>query len=282
MGESIQSLIAKGISSLINLSETPELDCEMLLCRALKKDRSFLRTWPERSLNSEQSQLFYKLLELRAQGTPIAYLMGTREFWSREFYVDPSVLIPRPDTECLIEISLDIIQQNNCKSLLDLGTGSGAIAITLAAESPSSRVTAVDISQAATSLAEKNATKLGIHNVNFLVSDWFSKIQPQFFDLIVSNPPYISPDDPHLTSGDLRFEPIGALMSQDNGLADIETIIEKAPAFLASGARLIIEHGYNQHLNVQQIFRKHGYTSVKTYYDLSNHPRVTLGTWQHK
>lgn len=278
-GSTLQSLLDRASRQLGAASETATLDAEVLLCHCLSKNRSFLRAWPEHQPSAEQAAQFQCLVEQRAQGTPIAYLTGEREFWSRQFKVAPEVLIPRPDTELLIELSLARLPIGRPGRIIDLGTGSGIIAITLAAERPLLRVTATDISAAALAIAEHNAAQLNTHNVSFLLSNWFENIGTTGFDLVISNPPYIDAHDPHLRQGDLRFEPQSALISAENGLHDIQVLAEQARSYLVDGGHLLIEHGYNQQSEVQAIFAKLHYQDVTTHLDLSGNPRVTSGIW---
>lgn len=274
---SIKSVLAKAAATLTSISDSALLDAEVLLCLALDKPRSYLRAWPDKPLQPAQLTAFTALLEQRQQGTPIAYITGNREFWSREFQVGPEVLIPRPDTELLIELSLKLIPLDQPCNIIDLGTGSGIIAITLAAERPQAHISATDFSQAALDIARRNADKHRISNIEFYRSDWFKGIPQHAFNLIISNPPYIAEDDPHLHQGDLRFEPQTALSAPEQGLADISIIATAARNYLAPNGHLLIEHGYNQQQPVQALFQALHYDQVKTYTDLSGQPRATYG-----
>lgn len=275
----IQTALNQAIAQLQHLSESATLDAEVLLCHCLGKSRSFLRAWPDKSLTNEQAEQFWHLIKQRQQGQPIAYLTGEREFWSRSFMVSPDVLIPRPDSELLIEISLRLFSPLQTGNILDLGTGSGILGITLAAERPLAKVMATDISRAALQIALANAKQLGVSNINFLRSSWFEAIAEKAFDLILSNPPYIPADDPHLQQGDVRFEPLSALVSADNGLQDIRILADEARSHLIPGGHLLIEHGYNQLGAVQDIFNAFNYQQIATHHDLSGNPRVTSGVW---
>jgi release factor glutamine methyltransferase len=255
------------------------LDAEILLCQALNQSRSHLRAWPDKQLQPEQIKAFKALLAQRRQGTPIAYITGNREFWSRDFQVSPDVLIPRPDTELLIELSLKLIPADEPVKVIDLGTGSGIIAITLAAERPHAHISATDFSLAALRIAQVNAEKHRINNIQFYHSNWFADVPDTQFDLIVSNPPYIAEDDVHLQQGDVRFEPQSALSAPEQGLADIRTIAGAARNYLKPGGHLLIEHGYNQQQQAQTLFKDLHYDNVQTYKDLSGQPRVTHGQW---
>lgn len=220
---------------------------------------------------------FETLLARRIQGEPIAHILGKREFYGREFLVTPDTLIPRPDTEILVETALERIPADQSCSILDLGTGTGAIGITLALERPLANVTVLDYSEAALAVAKENVQRLSAHNVTTLHSNWFGAVQGQRFDIIVSNPPYIETADPHLQQGDLRFEPITALASGADGLDDIRKIVTNAPDYLLAKGWLILEHGYNQGSAVRAIFSAHRFIDIHTVQDLAGHERVTLG-----
>jgi len=273
----IKSLLANAASTLAHHSDSPVLDAEVLLCFVLNKPRSYLRAWCDNTLTDQQQAAFDALVKQRQQGTPIAYLTGTREFWSRDFKVTPDVLIPRPDTELLIELSLALIPCNQAVKLIDLGTGSGIIAVTLAAERPNAQVTAVDASLAALAVAQHNAQQHQLTNIEFYSSDWFANVPKTLFDLVISNPPYIDSGDEHLQQGDVRFEPKTALIANNQGLSDIEIIANKARSYLKPQGHLLIEHGYNQALQVQAIFNALHYDKVQSYQDLSGQFRVTYG-----
>ncbi len=274
----IQSALTTATDRLSDISQTAQLDAEVLLCHVLGKDRCHLRAWPEKTLTEQELANFLNTVELRAQTAPIAYITGRREFWSREFIVSPDVLIPRPDTELLIELSLKLISTNEPIKLIDQGTGSGVIAITLAAERPMSRVIAVDQSAKALEIAHSNAERHQIGNVSFRQSDWFENINDSDFDLVISNPPYIAAEDPHLKQGDVRHEPKNALISADHGLEDIAILARQSLQHLRPGGHLLIEHGYNQGDAVQAIFNQYGYCNIANHTDLSGNPRVTSGT----
>ncbi len=277
--QNIHRLLASAAELLVPSSETALLDAEVLLCHCLNKNRSFLRAWPEHQPTSRQIADYRHLIEKRRQGIPVAYLTGHREFWSRNFLVCPDVLIPRPDSELLVELSLECLPAGPACKIIDLGTGSGILAITLAAERPTADVIATDLSPAALTVAKLNAERLSTHNVRFLQSHWFDAVPEQEFDLVISNPPYIAEDDPHLQQGDVRFEPDGALVSAENGLKDIRLIAEQARGHLKNGGHLLVEHGYNQQVEVQAIFEALNYRKVETHADLSGNPRVTSGIW---
>jgi release factor glutamine methyltransferase len=275
----IKFVLEEAANILVSCSDSALLDAEVLLCLVLDKQRSYLRAWPDKPLQPEQINSFSTLLKERQKGIPIAYITGNREFWSRDFHVTPDVLIPRPDTELLIELSLKLIPANRPFRIIDLGTGSGIIAVTLAAERPHVLVSATDVSLAALHIARFNANKHRTDNIQFYQSDWFGNVPDGKFNLIVSNPPYVAKDDSHLQQGDIRFEPQTALCAAEQGLGDIKIIAGTARKRLEYGGHLLIEHGYNQQQQVQTIFKDFHYANVQTYADLSGQPRVTYGQW---
>ncbi len=258
-------------------SDSAALDAEVLLCLVLQKQRSYLRAWPDLELPTDLALQYWALIKQRQQGMPVAYLTGYREFWSRDFQVTPDVLIPRADTELLIELCLALIPTDKSCKIIDLGTGSGIIAITLAAERPLAALTGTDFSLSALAIAKMNAEQHQIPNIQFYQSDWFAKVSDDDFYIIVSNPPYIAEDDEHLNLGDLRFEPRSALSAAESGLRDISIIIHAAYPRLISGGYLLIEHGYDQQQQVQTLFKECHYQHVQTVNDLAGLPRVTYG-----
>jgi len=276
----IKSALAEAANALATSSDSPVLDAEVLLCMTLGKQRSYLRAWPERTLTSNESNTFWSLIQKRQQGIPVAYITGTREFWSRDFSVTPDVLIPRPDTELLVELSLKLIPTDKPTRIIDLGTGSGIIAITLAMERPYAQISASDFNEPALRIALQNADRQHIDCIKYYLSNWFADIPDIKFDLIISNPPYIAENDQHLNQGDVRFEPRSALIAEHEGLGDINTICDGARKHLEPGGYLLIEHGYQQQQQVQAIFKKFAYKHVQTHTDLSGQPRVTYGQWQ--
>lgn len=274
----IDSILVLATQRLSKTSDSALLDAEVLLCYVLGKTRSYLRAWPEKELVLEEQKHFEQLLMQREQGVPIAYITGYREFWSRNFKVTPDVLIPRPDTELLVELSLSLIENKSGVRIIDLGTGSGAIAITLAAERLDIDVTAIDDSEQALAVARQNALTHQADNIRFIHSNWFAEVpSDNKFDLIISNPPYIAPQDPHLSQGDLRFEPKKALVASNQGLEDIRNICRYAKKYLANQGMLLIEHGFDQKVEVQEIFALFSYDNINTHKDLSGNPRVTIG-----
>ncbi|GMR16514.1 MAG: peptide chain release factor N(5)-glutamine methyltransferase [Gammaproteobacteria bacterium] len=272
----IAQLIDDSIKQLEAVSDSARLDTELLLCSILKKDRSFLRAWPEYEIDPQQLNAFQQLLKQRLQGMPIAHILGERGFWSLNLKVTPDTLIPRPDTEKLVELALAMIPDNTPWQILDLGTGTGAIALSIAKEKPACHVTATDQSAAALGLAKQNAELNQVSNTSFVQSNWFAELQNQAFDMIVSNPPYIKEHDPHLIKGDVRFEPITALSSGEDGLNDIRTIINNSQAHLNAKGALLIEHGYDQAEAVCALLNNAGFATVEDVKDDSGNPRVAV------
>lgn len=260
------------------VSDTPRLDAEVLLCHILVQSRTFLYTWPERELSQAQQQQLAAFVSRRLAGEPIAYLTGHREFWSLDLEVTSDTLIPRPDTELLVEIGLELLQASPTpQQALDLGTGTGAIALALASEKPNWQFYGVDRVPAAVALAQRNQRRLQLSNASFFESDWFSAVAGQKFYLIVSNPPYIDNDDAHLQQGDVRFEPRSALVSDKQGLQDIERIVAEAFGYLVEKGWLLFEHGYEQGEAVRDLLQGKGFVEVQTRRDFAGHERATLG-----
>lgn len=264
------------------VSDTARLDAEVLLAYVVQQNKTWLYTWPERELTDLQSEQLQSLLQRRLQGEPIAHLTGRREFWSLNLEVTPDTLIPRPDTELLIEVVLELLAEKEGEelSLVDLGTGSGAIALALASERPNWQIMGVDRIAEAVELAKRNCHNLLIPNAAFFQSDWFSVLAGQRFDLVVSNPPYIEECDFHLQQGDVRFEPRSALISKDAGLLDIKRIIEESPRHLNPQGWLLLEHGYQQGETVRELLSARGFAAVKTRADLAGNDRATFGQWR--
>lgn len=259
-------------------SPSPRLDAELLLAHALGQSRSYLRTWPEREPSAAQCAAFAALLERRRAGEPVAYLLGRQGFWSLDLEVAPHTLIPRPDTELLVETALTLGPGGPAR-VLDLGTGTGAIALAVACERPAWQVLGVDRVSEAVQLAERNRARLGLGNARFVESVWFSTLGGERFALIVGNPPYIAADDRHLSEGDVRFEPASALVAGEDGLADIRRIVAEAPEHLEAGGWLLLEHGYDQAEAVRALFAARGFAAVESRRDLGGHQRITLGQW---
>ena len=269
------------IASLLRAADLPDsptarLDVELLLAAALGKSRSYLHTWPEKIVSSEDALTFASYLQRRRSGEPVAYILGQQGFWKLDLEVAPHTLIPRPETELLVEAALELLPATPAQ-VLDLGTGTGAIALALASERPAWQVTAVDRVLEAVALAERNRQRLHLHNATVLSSHWFSALQGHRFDLIISNPPYIAAGDVHLAQGDVRFEPESALVAGVDGLDDIREIIQAAPQHLNAGGQLMLEHGYDQAAAVRQLLLDAGFEQVESRKDLGTHERITLG-----
>lgn len=285
--------LVQSASVLNDTSDSARLDVEVLLAHVMGKTRTYFYTWPEKYISVSDYTQFQTLLKRRQDGEPIAYIIGEKEFWSHSFVVNPSTLIPRGDTELLVELVLPILDKS-LKSdgyrlnrtepkVLDLGTGTGALAISIAKEyTDQVSVQGVDVSANAVALAEQNKTRLCADNCRFYVSNWFDAVH-DLFDVIVSNPPYIDEHDPHLMQGDVRFEPLSALTAHHEGLSDIEAIVEAAPRFISSaGGTLLIEHGWKQGESVRHIFTRYGFVDVETVQDLNGNDRVTFGVFRKK
>ncbi|WP_312198657.1 peptide chain release factor N(5)-glutamine methyltransferase [Kosakonia cowanii] len=270
-----QQWLREAVSQL-QASESPRRDAEILLGFVTGKARTFILAFGETPLTDEQQEQLAGLLARRVRGEPVAHLIGEREFWSLPLFVSPATLIPRPDTECLVEQALARLPAAPCR-ILDLGTGTGAIALALASERPDCQLTAVDLIPEAVALAQRNADHLGIRNIEIVQSRWFSALEGQQFSLIVSNPPYIDAQDPHLAQGDVRFEPLSALVAADNGLADLHTLIKDAPRYLLPQGWLLLEHGWQQGAAVREIFARYGWQQVETCRDYGDNERLTLG-----
>ncbi|MDR0277041.1 MAG: peptide chain release factor N(5)-glutamine methyltransferase [Paucimonas sp.] len=269
------------IASLLRGAELPDsptarLDAELLLAAAIGKSRSYLHTWPERIVASEAAQTFADYLQRRRAGEPVAYILGQQGFWNLDLEVAPHTLIPRPETELLVETAMQLQPADQAR-VLDLGTGTGAIALALASERRQWQVTAVDRVDEAVALAERNRQRLQLDNVSVLASHWFSALDGQRFDVIISNPPYIAAEDPHLVAGDVRFEPSSALVAGHDGLDDLRQIIAEAPAHLVEGGWLLLEHGYDQAAAVRELLARHGFEQIESRLDLNAHERITLG-----
>lgn len=274
---SIQQALQEAQHLLSANSDSPRIDSEIMLAQVCGKTRTYLRTWPEKSLTPEQLTQFQQLITRRCSGEPVAYITGEREFWDMTLQVSPDTLIPRPETEHLVELALEKIPQKSQWHIADLGTGCGAIALAIARERPHCKILATDTSVAALAVAQNNARHLNIRNVTFIEGHWFEPLGEQQFEMIVSNPPYVHPDDEHLSQGDLRFEPVQALRSIPDGLTDIHVITKAARKHLVSPGWLILEHGYDQGSAVKKMLESLGYSQVSTREDLARNERLTMG-----
>ncbi|HID9093213.1 TPA: peptide chain release factor N(5)-glutamine methyltransferase [Enterobacter mori] len=272
-----QRWLREAVSELSE-SESPKRDAEILLEHVTGKSRTYLLAFGETLLTAEQEAQLAALLARRKTGEPVAHLVGEREFWSLPLYVSAATLIPRPDTECLVEQALARLPTAAC-SILDLGTGTGAIALAVATERPDCTVTAVDVMPDAVTLAQRNVERLGLGNVTVLQSSWFTALENRLFALIVSNPPYIDEHDPHLAQGDVRFEPLTALVAANEGLADLDHIVTTSRQHLLPGGWLLVEHGWTQGNAVRALFTNAGYREVATCRDYGGNERLTVGQW---
>jgi len=280
MTTTIQQLITQSITKLSGLSDSARLDTELLLAYALQQSRTWLHTWPEKELTTEQQQHFVELLSRRINGEPIAHIIGEQEFWSLKLKVTANTLIPRADTERLVELALERVPEQSFWNIADLGTGSGAIALAIAKERPAVEIIATDKSMKALTVAQENAQLNQFGNIRFVRSVWFDNLHNHVFDMIVSNPPYIAEDDPHLSQGDVRFEPDTALTAGAAGLDDLSLLINNAPDYLKPGGWLLLEHGYNQAEAVITLMQQAGFTHCEDFNDYADNPRVAVGQLQ--
>ncbi len=259
----------------LHASDTPQLDAEVLLMHVLGKPRSHLHAWPEARIDNTQLEQFVDLVAKRVKGQPVAYLTGQREFWSLQLEVTEHTLIPRPDTELLVEQTLALLPANRPLKILDAGTGSGAIALALAHERPRWQIFASDRSGECLAVARRNATKLGLNNVHFFIGHWCNAIAGQSLDALVSNPPYIAEQDPHLTEGDVRFEPRSALSAGSDGLDDLKQLAAAAAYALKPAGRILLEHGFDQSEAVRKLLKIYGLDEACSIRDLAGHERVS-------
>ena len=272
------ALLYQATSQLNKTSDTPALDAELLFCAISGIDRSAVTTGRSMTLTNRQREVFSTLIKRRAAGEPIAYLLRRKEFWSQDLLVSPEVLIPRPETELLVEQALEHLPEQPC-NVADLGTGSGAIALAIATERPNVQVTATDISQSALEVAMKNAARLGVRNVTFRQGDWFAPLADQHYRLIVSNPPYVRVGDPRLEAGTL-YEPVDALISGYDGLDALRMICAAARRYLNSQGVLVLEHACDQKNAVHKLLSQGGFETIVSSTDLTGKPRVTWGRRQ--
>ncbi|MBN7822015.1 peptide chain release factor N(5)-glutamine methyltransferase [Bowmanella yangjiangensis] len=264
--------------SELTCSDSASLDARVLLCHCLQVSAVYLHTWPEKLLDENTWQQFQDLIRKRVQGLPVAHLTGTRDFWTLSLTVNEHTLIPRPETELLVETALSLFDDTPIDAL-DLGTGTGAIALALASERQSWTVTGVDRIDQSVELARLNARQNNLEQVRFFASNWFDAIDQHRYSLIISNPPYVEPHSPYLTQGDVRFEPLSALTAEDQGLADLRKIISQASQYLVDSGWLLLEHGHAQGQAVRDLMQQAGFMGSNTLKDLAGLDRVTLGQW---
>lgn len=276
----IQQALQLAQQKINSFTETPQLEAEILLAAVLQKPRTFLLTWPEQVLTAEQQQLFFSFLERRAQREPIAYILGQKEFWSLDLIVTRDTLIPRPETELLVELVLDLFPTQEKRQIADLGTGSGAIALAIAHERPDWHIFATDTSENALQIASKNAHQLGKKNVSFHQGNWCTALPSSGLDAIVSNPPYIAATEWERYAAQLEFEPHHALVAGDDGLDAIREICQTATLYLKPGGYLLVEHGFAQGEAVRELFVATGYKNVDSVRDLAGLERITQGQRQ--
>lgn len=273
----IRSALIHGHSSLLKTSPSPRIDAELLLAFILNLSRTALYTHPESEITPIQWRDYQRIIDQRASGHPIAHLTGSKEFWSLPLLVTADTLIPRPETELLVDLTLTILGSVDNAHILDLGTGTGAIALALASERPTWRIQAIDDSDYALTIARQNAARLNLNQVRFNRSNWFASVPIQSFNAIISNPPYIAENDHHLNEGDVRFEPQQALTSGSDGLDAITEIIKTGMNYLQPGGFLLIEHGYRQKNSVAALFEQAGYVNIGHWSDFQGHDRVSGG-----
>ena len=271
-------LLASALTALGARQACARLDAEVLLAHALDAPRTRLHGWPDEPVGATRATRYRELIARRANGEPVAYLTGTREFWSLSLEVSHETLIPRPETERLVEVALELTPDRVSQLIADLGTGCGAVAAAIAGERPAWRVVATDICPQALEVAGRNIARLGLDNVSLRQGDWCQALGGERFALIIANPPYVASGDVHLTTGDVGFEPRLALAAGDDGLDAIRRIVACAAAHLLPGAALALEHGHDQGAAVQDLFHRHGYRNVRGYKDLGGNDRVVVGT----
>jgi release factor glutamine methyltransferase len=274
----IASALSDAVKRLDASSESPRLDAELLLARALDVARSYLIAHPEDTLDPAASERFTQLIQRRAAGEPMAYISGSKEFWSMELMVSPDTLVPRPETELLVERALMLIGRRSSQRILDLGTGSGAIALAIARERPLCEIVATDVSDAALAIARQNARHLDLANVRFIAGNWIDPVADQRFDIVVSNPPYVRSNDAALEK--LQHEPVSALVAGEDGLDDIRSIAATAGSVLVDDGRLLLEHGSEQQDAVADVLASNGWTDIECVQDYGGRPRVTVAKWR--
>ena len=269
----IKNIMSDLSVKLSKVSSSPDLDGEILLMKALRVSRAYLYTYTDKVISESKKKLLEELVNRRMNKEPIAYILGKKEFWSRDFYINRHTLIPRPESEMLVELIIQANARKKISSILELGTGSGCISVSLAKELSHSQIVSTDICAKALEVANKNAQHYGVNNISFIKSDWFNKLDNQKFDCIVSNPPYIREDDPYL--GELTFEPSKALVSGDDGLDAIEIISSNAAEYLSPEGKIFIEHGKDQKKEIQKIFELNNWRDIICHRDFGGLPRIT-------
>jgi release factor glutamine methyltransferase len=274
--DTVAASLQMAVRTLRSHSDSPQLDAEILLCKVLEVSRSALIVRGEDPVSDDSRQAYEELIARRVQGAPISYLTGSREFWSLELTVTPDVLVPRPETELVVELALALCPLDQTRSVLDLGTGSGAIALAIAAERPSVRITGIDVSAPALAVAVQNSRRLELPRVQWRIGSWFDAVPGERFDIIVANPPYVAADDPALTK--LAAEPLLALSSGPTGLEALAAIIDRAALHLNPRGWLLLEHGSTQADQVAGMLDAQGFSGIRSHHDYSGKPRVTLGT----
>ena len=275
MTETLKSTLTKARKRLEASSDSPQLDAEILLGKVLQANRAVLYANPDQLITDNQAGAFEQLIAQRCSGKPVAHLTGVREFWSLELKVTPDVLVPRPETELLVERALIHIPNPGSCELADLGCGSGAIAIAIALERPDCKITATDSSQAALNIAKENADKYCPGRIQFCKGNWLEPLEDRRFNIIVSNPPYVSSQQTQLTDPELKYEPQQALYSGTDGLNDIRQLIEKAPACLQKDGYLLLEHGFDQADTIAELLKLAGFVNINMHQDLAGQPRIT-------
>lgn len=277
----IQQALSWGTATLTSAlpeNDASALDARVLLASALQRTVTYLYTWPDKAIGSTELHRYQRYIAQRGQGTPVAYITGQRDFWSLSLQVSPATLIPRPDTETLVEQAL-LRLPTGPATICDLGTGTGAVALAIASERPDCQILAIDVVAEAVELASSNAQANNLTNVTVLQSSWFANIQGQQFDMLVSNPPYVENLSPYLKQGDVRFEPASALTAGSDGLDDIRYIVQHAGNYLTAQGWLLLEHGYTQGPAVRTLLQEAGFIQVTTVSDLSGQPRISGGQW---
>ena len=271
----IGQLVSSASETLSEISESPRLDAELMLAQTLDLPRSYLIAHPEEELDDVTLQRFRALLDRRTSGEPIAYISGTREFWSMPLIVSPATLVPRPETEILVDVAISNLPRKAKASVLDLGTGSGAVALAIAKERPLVEVVATDKSAEAIAVAAENARQLALPNVEFAVGDWIEPVLGRRFDMIVSNPPYVADNDPALAA--LQFEPASALVAGSDGLDAIRKLVDECRQVIKQDGWLMIEHGAGQKDQVENLLTQHGWQDIDCRNDYAGLPRVSRG-----